>query len=76
MIPTTNPPDAKDDHPWCRALGIQVPALESVVDHPESIPLRHSSAQYGSWFKLGNRKAFPAGQRGPHARWCNARGLE
>jgi hypothetical protein len=36
MTPTTDPPDAKDDNPWCRALGIQVPALESVVDHPEA----------------------------------------
>src|SRR5687768_16955635 len=34
--PMTNLPDAKDDNPWCGALGIQVPALESIVDHPEA----------------------------------------
>lgn len=36
MRPMTNPPDANDENPWCRALGIQVPVLESVADHPEA----------------------------------------
>lgn len=36
MRPMTNPRGANDENPWCRALGIQVPALESVVDHPKA----------------------------------------
>ena len=32
----TNPPSATNENLWCRSLGIQAPALESVVDHPEA----------------------------------------
>ena len=32
----TNAPPANDDNPWCQALGIQVPDLETVVDHPDA----------------------------------------
>jgi hypothetical protein len=32
----TNAPPANDDNPWCRALGIQVPDLDTVVDHPDA----------------------------------------